>query len=132
MGGLETIGSGAGEWGTGKFLSNTNSNVASGNLDMHIPRAGTKLIASYGWVDPRTLLPQHIFTTQNASMRQGLNLSVRQPLPSLFGLPGRLELTGDLTNLLAQGYLPFDIGDGHKVLIVQSPRAIRGGLNFIF
>ena len=28
--------------------------------------------------------------------------------------------------------LPVDTGGGHRLLIVQSPRAIRGGINFIF
>jgi len=62
----------------------------------------------------------------------GFNVYLRQPLPSLFGFPGRLEFTADLRNLLAQGYLPIGSGaDGH-MLIVQVPRSIRGGLNFIF
>jgi hypothetical protein len=59
-------------------------------------------------------------------------MMIRQPLPSLFGMPGRLEITADVHNLLAQGYLPLYAGDGRRVLIVQSARAIRGGLNFIF
>ena len=47
-----------------------------------------------------------------------------------FGLPSHLELTADLRNLLAQGYVPA--GSGGQLLIVQSPRAIRGGLNLTF
>jgi hypothetical protein len=47
-------------------------------------------------------------------------------------MPGRLELTADLRNLLAQGYIPLEAGDGRRLLIVQAPRSIRGGLNFVF
>ena len=33
---------------------------------------------------------------------------------------------------LAQGYLPLFTADGQRILLVQTPRAIRGGLNFVF
>ncbi|MCU1291172.1 MAG: hypothetical protein JWP08_22, partial [Bryobacterales bacterium] len=36
-------------------------------------------------------------------------------------------------NLLAQGYMPVSTGgEGHNLLVVQSPRGLRGGVNFIF
>lgn len=130
MGGMLTSGS---SWGSdGKFLDEKNLNVASANLEARIPRMGTRLAANYGWVDSGTLVPRHVFTTQNLYVQPGLNINFRQPLPSLFGLPGRVEFTADLRNLLAQGYLPLETGGGHRLLLVQSPRAIRGGLNFIF
>jgi hypothetical protein len=46
-------------------------------------------------------------------------------------MPGRLEATAELQNGLAQGYLPISQG-GQQVMLVQSPRALRGGLSFIF
>ena len=57
--------------------------------------------------------------------------NVRQPLPQFPGLPGRIEAVADLRNLLAQGYLPVTAG-GRTGLLVNSPRAVRGGFNFIF
>jgi hypothetical protein len=38
----------------------------------------------------------------------------------------------DLRNLLAQGYIPVVAQDGQTVYLVQSARAIRGGLAFTF
>jgi len=38
----------------------------------------------------------------------------------------------DLRNLLAQGYVPVLDQDGRTVYLVQSARAVRGGLNFTF
>ena len=70
--------------------------------------------------------------TQTTYISPGLNVYLKQPLPSFLGLPGHFELTADLRNLLAQGYLPMNAGSGQKMLIVQSPRALRGGINFIF
>jgi hypothetical protein len=76
-------------------------------------------------------VPQHIFSTQRLYAEPGLNMIVRQPIPSIFGM-GKLEISADLRNLLAQGYLPMASSDGHRALIVQSPRAVRGGLSIIF
>lgn len=115
-----------------RFLVLKNHNLASANLGFRAPVSGTRISANYGWFDSNAVIPRHVFTTQNTYVQPGLNVIIRQPLPSLFGMPGRLELTADLRNLLAQGYLPLYADDGRRLLIVQSPRAIRGGLNFIF
>jgi hypothetical protein len=114
------------------FLTVRNRNMAAVNLQATIPNAGTQITADYGWVDSGTLVPRHVFATQDTYLAPGLNIYFRQPVPTFFGLPGRLEITADLRNLLAQGYLPFDTGGGRCLLLVQSPRAIRGGVNFIF
>ncbi len=114
------------------FLNRGTYNIATANLKTVSPVTGTKISANYGWVDDRALIPNHVFTTQNTYVMPGLNVMVKQPLPSFFGLPGRIELTADLRNLLAQGYIPLSTGDGHTLLVVQAPRSIRGGLNFVF
>jgi len=115
-----------------RFLEERNHNLATANIRTRIPRAGTQISANYGWVDSGAVIPRHIFTTQNTYVSPGFNIIIRQPLPSFFGMPGRLELTADLRNLLAQGYLPAGGGDDRTLLVVQAPRAIRGSLNFIF
>jgi hypothetical protein len=92
---------------------------------------GTRLAASYGWTDFRALTPVHVFMTQNVNQEIGWNLNIRQPLPGFPGLPGRIEAVADMRNLLAQGYLPVTAGS-QTGLLVNSPRAVRGGLNFIF
>jgi hypothetical protein len=42
-----------------------------------------------------------------------------------------MELTAEMRNILAQGYLSMTSG-GRQVVLTNSPRAVRGGLNFIF
>jgi hypothetical protein len=49
----------------------------------------------------------------------------------MFGSFGRFEASAELRNLLAQGYLPVIVSDQRAVL-TNSPRAVRGGLSFIF
>jgi hypothetical protein len=114
------------------FLRSENHNLATVGLNTRIARTGTRLGAEYGWTDRGASLPQHVFTTQSTYAAPGLNIYFKQPLPSMFGLPGHLELTGDLRNLLSEGYLPLLNSDGRKMLIVQAPKAIRGGVSFTF
>jgi len=105
---------------------------ARGIISGTIPTTGTKLAASYEWSDARALTPGHVFLTQKIYPETGLNCKVRQPLPGWGGLPGRLELTAELRNMLAQGYLPLSMANGQRVLLVETPRSFRGGLAFIF
>jgi Carboxypeptidase regulatory-like domain/TonB dependent receptor len=114
------------------FLDRSDRGVAS--LDVHgvVPYTGTHITGDYGWVAGGAIVPQHLFTTQQLYVTPGLNFVVRQPLPNVFGLPGHIELTAELRNLLAQGYVPISTPDGRTILLVQSPRAIRGAVNFIF
>ncbi|MBM3811287.1 MAG: hypothetical protein FJW20_06585 [Acidimicrobiia bacterium] len=97
------------------------------------PGAGTRYIATYQFTDYDVLQPVHLSLTQRSTLDPGLNLSLRQPVPGLNGVfSGRLEATAELRNLLAQGYLPITTADGRSLYLIQSPRAIRGGLSFIF
>jgi hypothetical protein len=43
----------------------------------------------------------------------------------------RVEATAELRNILAQGYLGIDT-QGGRLLLVDNPRSVRGGLAFIF
>jgi hypothetical protein len=76
-------------------------------------------------------MPSHVFLTQSMQEGAGLNLQVRQPIPYFGGLPGHLEATADLRNLLAQGYVPVPAAGG-RIFLVPYPRSLRGGLSFIF
>ena len=98
-----------------------------------IPVAGTRLSTSYQWTDyNNTILPTHLDLTQKASNGVGWNVAIRQPLPNIPGLPGRLEASAELRNMLAQGYMAIPTVDSRRILLMQSPRAVRGGLSFIF
>jgi hypothetical protein len=43
-----------------------------------------------------------------------------------------MEASAELRNLLAQGYLPLTTPGGESVLLVNTPRSIRGALAFVF
>jgi hypothetical protein len=106
-----------------------------GALDLRgsgtIRATGTRFIASYEWTDYRSALPGPMFSTQSARPEPGLNIMIRQPIPVFSGLPGKLEASAELRNLLAQGYMPITVG-GQSILLVNTPRSFRGGLAFVF
>jgi hypothetical protein len=84
--------------------------------------------AAYRW-QPRQL----VTAVDPYEEDQGyLSLYVRQAVRWGDRLPPGLEATVDVTNLLAQGYLPFLSSDGRMLFLAQSPRAIQGGLSFTF
>jgi hypothetical protein len=80
-------------------------------------------------MDQRAISPGPIYTTQPLRPNR-LNIYVRQPIPT-FSLPWRMEATADLRNPLAQGYIPT-CSPRQQLLLVQTPRSVRGGVNFIF
>ncbi len=97
------------------------------------PWTGTHMIASYQWTsDHRWAMPGNVYSTQALRATPGLNIYIRQPIPGLSALPWRMEATADLRNLLAQGYLPLNMASGQQILLVETPRSVRGGLSFIF
>ena len=104
---------------------------ASARAAATMPVTGTEIITSYQWTDSKAIMPSHFYLTQRTYPETGLNIRLRQPIPAFPGMPGRLEATAELRNGLAQGYLPISEG-GQRVLLIQSPRALRGGLSFIF
>lgn len=113
-------------------LETTQRFWVSARASARLPLTGTILTGSYQWMDyNNTIMPDHFYLTQSPYTEPGLNVRLRQPIPSLPGMPGRLEATAELQNGLAQGYLPVTEG-GQRVTLVQSPRALRGGLSFIF
>ena len=71
----------------------------------------------------------NLYSTAGMQPLPGMNMYIRQPIP---GFGGRVEATADIRNILAQGYLPLTTADGQRILLVQNPRSVRGGLSFTF
>ncbi|MEO8130722.1 MAG: hypothetical protein ABI822_26730, partial [Bryobacteraceae bacterium] len=103
-----------------------------GRISATLPVTGTKLASSYEWTDYRSLTPGHVYLVQKFYPEAGLNIRIKQPIPQFAGLPGRLEATAEFRNMLAQGYLPIATTDNQKLILTNSPRAVRGGVSFIF
>jgi len=106
--------------------------AVAGRLVARTSRTGTRVIASYELADNRWAMPGHLYATDAAHPMPGFNVYFRQPVPFISGRSCRVEATADLRNLLAQGYLNMAAKDGQSVLLVETPRSLRAGLNFLF
>jgi hypothetical protein len=96
------------------------------------PGLGTRVSAGYQFTGYGAWSPTHLYLTHGFHPELGLNIQIRQPLPAIPFWAGRLEASAELRNLLAQGYVPLATPDGRKLQLIQNPRALRGGLSFIF
>jgi Carboxypeptidase regulatory-like domain len=96
-----------------------------------LPKMKTRWIASYRYTGGHALTPVDLFNSSAGHSDPYLNLFIRQPIPARV-LAGHMEVLMDLRNLLAQGYVPVMGRDGRTLYLVQSARAVRGGVAFSF
>lgn len=97
-----------------------------------IPETGTRWVASYKWASSSAVTPVDMFNASPGQADPYFSIVIRQPLPGGSFVPGHIEALLDVRNLLAQGYRPFLSPDGRTLYLVQSARALRGGLAFTF
>lgn len=96
------------------------------------PHTKTHWIASYGWTSGQALTPVDLFNASAGQTDPYLSFFLRQQVPGTGSLPGHMDVLVEIRNLLAQGYVPVVGDDGRTVYLVQSARAVRGGLAFSF
>jgi hypothetical protein len=104
----------------------------AGKMSGTLPRSRTRWIASYRWINGPALTPVDMFNASAGQADPYLNIFFRQPLPGSRFLNNHVDAVVDVRNLLAQGYVPLLGQDGHTVYLVQSARAVRGGVAFTF
>jgi len=109
-----------------------NRQALSAKLSGTAPCTKTHWIASYGWTSGHALTPVDMFNASAGQADPFLDLFFRQPMPGTSSLPGHMDIVVEIRNLLAQGYVPVFGEDGRTVYLVQSARAVRGGVAFNF
>ena len=114
------------------WMGTRDRHSVAAKLSGVVPKTKTTWIASYRWINEQALTPVDMFNGSAGRADPYLNLFFRQPIPGSGFFPGHFEAVVDLRNLLAEGYVPVLGHDGHTVYLVQSARAVRGGLNFTF
>ena len=107
----------------------TQKHSLGAGLTTTVPRARTKLTASYKWVSGATVSHVDSYGESLFELDPYLHVGFRQPLPKF--MMGRWEAVADCDNLLAQGYVSVNSRDG-RVLLVPVFRTFRGGLSFQF
>ena len=113
-------------------LRHSRRSWAYARVSAAVPYAGTRITSSYQFTDYSALMPIHRSMTGSVSTDPGFNIQMRQPIPSFGMWNGRVEAMAEVRNLLNQGNISVSTGDGRTLLLMQSPKTIRGGLSFIF
>jgi hypothetical protein len=111
----------------------THRNALTTQMSGTIHQTGTKFSGSYQFTDYRSATSGHLYATDPSHPEAGLNIYIRQPIPhGLNRMGGKMEATLDLKNMMAQGYLPITLTDGQRLLLMRTPRSLRGGLSITF
>lgn len=113
-------------------LRTEKRHAVTGKISGMIPRYKTRWIASYKWTSGQAVTPVDMFNASAGQADPFFSIFIRQPLPGMSFFPGHMEALVDVRNLLAQGYIPVLGQDGRTLYLVQSARALRGGLAFTF
>ena len=99
------------------------------NVNAKVPRTHTRFNAGYKWISGPALSPVDAYGENMYQMNPYLHVGIRQPLPH-FAL-GQWEAIAECDNLLAQGYVTMNTGDG-QMLLMPAARSFRGGLSLQF
>jgi hypothetical protein len=113
-------------------LSTSRQHAMGTKFAGYIPVSGTRWIASYKWTSGGALSTVDAFNASPGQTDPFFSIFIRQPLPGAGFIPAKMDALLDLRNLLAQGYMPVVGQDGRTVYMVQSARALRGGVSFTF
>jgi hypothetical protein len=116
----------------GQWINTQRRQAVAAKLSGTVNRTHTRWIASYRWVNGQALTPVDMFNASPGQSAPFLNLFIRQPIPTMGFLPAHMEGQIELSNLLAQGYVPVMGQDGQTVYFVQSARSVRGGVSISF
>jgi Carboxypeptidase regulatory-like domain len=99
------------------------------NVNAKVPRTKTHFSAGYKWISGPAVARVDGYGESVYQMNPYLHVGIRQPLPR-FAL-GQWEANAECDNLLAQGYVTVNTGDG-PILLMPAARSFRGGLSLQF
>jgi len=98
-----------------------------------IRQSHTRWLASYQWINGAYALTRvDMFDASIGQADPYLSIFVRQPIPGTSFMPVRMEALVDISNLMAQGYVPVTGNSGRTLYLAESARVFRGGLAFTF
>ena len=115
-----------------QVLEAQGAHLLVASVSTELPGARTVMTGSYQWSSRESVLPADPFNDFASRSAPGLNLVLRQPLPSVAGMPGKFEASADFRNLLKTGYVPLQVPDGRVLNLLQAIRSYSGALSYIF
>jgi hypothetical protein len=113
-------------------LQMKRAHMITASLSTELPKTSTRVLSTYQWVSRPAAIAPDLYNDFAARSDPGWNVVIRQPLPFSGPLPGKLEATADVRNLLNAGYIPIQTFDGQQMFLLQAIRSYRGALSFVF
>lgn len=113
-------------------LNVKRAHILTASLSTALPKTSTRVLSTYQWVSRPAAIAPDLYNDFAARSDPGWNVVIRQPIPFAGSLPGKLEATADIRNLLNAGYIPIQAFDGQQMFLLQAVRSYRGALSFVF
>ena len=102
-----------------------------GKLSARIPRSNTQVTTSYEWIGRNRITGIDPYGDAELQIEPFLDIQVRQPLPSLAFIPGRIEAMADFGNPFKQGYVAVN-HSADRMVLTPVYRSFRGGFSVQF
>jgi len=115
-----------------RSLQVRRAGLVTASVSAIVPGAETQIVSSYQWSNQPAAIAPDLYNDFASRSDPGLNMVIRQPLPFSGGLPGKLEATAYINNLLKAGYIPIQTFDGQQIFLLPAVRSYRGALSFVF
>lgn len=113
-------------------IETEGAHIILASISLEVPTTKTQVVSSYQWADVAAVIAPDAYNDFASRSDPGWNLVIRQPIPVDLALPGKLEVSADMRNLLRSGYVPMTSADGRALMLLQAIRSYRGALSFVF
>jgi carboxypeptidase family protein len=102
-----------------------------GKLSARIPRSKTQVTTSYEWIGRNRVTGIDPLGEAELKIEPFLDIQIRQPLPPVAFIPGRIEAMADFGNPFQQGYVSAS-HSGDQMILTPIYRSFRGGFSVQF
>ncbi len=102
-----------------------------GRVSARLPRSKTQVTTSYQWIGRNRVTGIDPFGEAELKIEPFLDIQVRQPLPSVAFIPGRIEAMAAFGNPFQQGYVAAS-RSADQMVLTPVYRSFRGGFSVQF
>ena len=112
-------------------LRPASSQSFGGKVSARLPRSRTEVTTSYQWIGRNRVTGIDPFGEAELKIEPFLDIQVRQPLPPVAFIPGRIEAMAAFGNPFQQGYVAAS-HSGDQMVLTPVYRSFRGGFSVQF
>jgi carboxypeptidase family protein len=107
------------------------SKSVGGKISARVPRSKTEVTTTYEWIGRNRVTGIDPYGDAELEIQPFLDIQVRQPLPSVAFIPGRIEAMADFGNPFMQGYVAVN-HSADRMVLTPVYRSFRGGFSVQF